>query len=173
MPLYPSTTPAVLTVRHAFAGKGVDLTCVRSAVRPLGCRSYLCQVDRTTAGAPHTCIRLASCVGSATSTGQLSESMRTGTDQRVVPRGIFLSGEAQETRTFIGSHHLYMKLQLDTLGPLELPRSLFVLRRTIRIHRTSHVGIPQTALRPFGYSVDGQTTITTLKILNGPCWIRI
>ncbi|RWW51172.1 hypothetical protein BHE74_00042512, partial [Ensete ventricosum] len=77
MPLYPSTTPAVLMVRHAFAGKGVDLTCVRSAVRPLGCRSYLCQVDRTTAGAPHTCIRLASCVGSATSTGQLSESMRT------------------------------------------------------------------------------------------------
>ncbi|RZR73228.1 hypothetical protein BHM03_00021691, partial [Ensete ventricosum] len=35
MPSYPSTTPVVLTVRHASAGKGVDLTCVRSIVRPL------------------------------------------------------------------------------------------------------------------------------------------
>ncbi|RWV84921.1 hypothetical protein GW17_00053332 [Ensete ventricosum] len=52
MPSYPSTTPVVLAMRHASAGKGVDLTCVRSTVRPLGCRPYLCQVDRTTAGAP-------------------------------------------------------------------------------------------------------------------------
>ncbi|RRT53242.1 hypothetical protein B296_00049447 [Ensete ventricosum] len=35
MPSYPSTTPVVLTVRHASAGKGVDLTGVRSVVRPL------------------------------------------------------------------------------------------------------------------------------------------
>ncbi|RZS03292.1 hypothetical protein BHM03_00033459 [Ensete ventricosum] len=52
MPSYPSTTPVVLAVRHASAGKGVDLTCVRSVIRPLGCRPYLCQVDRTIAGAP-------------------------------------------------------------------------------------------------------------------------
>ncbi|RWW06327.1 hypothetical protein GW17_00030354 [Ensete ventricosum] len=60
---YPSTTPVVLAVRHASAGKG--------------CRPYLCQVGRTTAGAPHTCIRPASHVGSATSAGQLSEGTRT------------------------------------------------------------------------------------------------
>ncbi|RWV82041.1 hypothetical protein GW17_00056491, partial [Ensete ventricosum] len=35
MPSYPSTTPIVLAMRHASAGKGVDLTCVRSVVRPL------------------------------------------------------------------------------------------------------------------------------------------
>ncbi|RRT31581.1 hypothetical protein B296_00047188 [Ensete ventricosum] len=35
IPSYPSTTPVVLAVRHAFVGKGVDLTCVRSVVRPL------------------------------------------------------------------------------------------------------------------------------------------
>ncbi|RWV82699.1 hypothetical protein BHE74_00047622 [Ensete ventricosum] len=52
MPSYTSTTPAVLAVRHASIGKVVDLTCVRSAVRPLGIRPYLCQVGRTTAGAP-------------------------------------------------------------------------------------------------------------------------
>ncbi|RZR86039.1 hypothetical protein BHM03_00013163, partial [Ensete ventricosum] len=56
MSSYPSTTPAVLAVRQAPAGKGVDLTCVRSVVRstvrPLGCRPYLCQVGRTIAGAP-------------------------------------------------------------------------------------------------------------------------
>ncbi|RRT49498.1 hypothetical protein B296_00047804 [Ensete ventricosum] len=63
MPSYPSTTPVVLTVRHAYVGKG--------------CRPYLCQVGRTTAGAPHTCIRLASRVGSATLVGQLSEGTRT------------------------------------------------------------------------------------------------
>ncbi|RWW38310.1 hypothetical protein BHE74_00056471 [Ensete ventricosum] len=33
MPSYPSTTPAVLAARHASAGKGVNLTCVRSTVR--------------------------------------------------------------------------------------------------------------------------------------------
>ncbi|RRT57804.1 hypothetical protein B296_00030340 [Ensete ventricosum] len=60
---YPSTTPVVLAVRHASVGKG--------------CRPYLCQVDRTTTGAPHTCIRPASHVGAATSTGQLSEDART------------------------------------------------------------------------------------------------
>ncbi|RRT40923.1 hypothetical protein B296_00035025 [Ensete ventricosum] len=52
MPSYPSTTPVVLTVRHASAGKDVDLTYVRLAVRPLGIRPYLCQVGRTIAGAP-------------------------------------------------------------------------------------------------------------------------
>ncbi|RWW21769.1 hypothetical protein BHE74_00030020 [Ensete ventricosum] len=51
MPSCTSTTPAVLAVRHASIGKGVALTCVRSAVRPLGIRPYLCQVDRTTTGA--------------------------------------------------------------------------------------------------------------------------
>ncbi|RRT50366.1 hypothetical protein B296_00051789 [Ensete ventricosum] len=35
MPSYTCPTPAVLAVRHASTGKGVDLTCVRSAVRPL------------------------------------------------------------------------------------------------------------------------------------------
>ncbi|RZS17259.1 hypothetical protein BHM03_00049381 [Ensete ventricosum] len=39
-------------MRHASTGKGVGLTCVRSTVRPLGIRPYLCQVDRTTIGAP-------------------------------------------------------------------------------------------------------------------------
>ncbi|RZR92305.1 hypothetical protein BHM03_00020582 [Ensete ventricosum] len=52
MPSYTSTTPAVLVVRHASTGKGIGLTCVRSAVRPLGIRPYLCQVGRTTTGAP-------------------------------------------------------------------------------------------------------------------------
>ncbi|RWV97865.1 hypothetical protein GW17_00039322 [Ensete ventricosum] len=84
---YPSTTPTVLAVRHASAGKGVDLTCVRSVVRPLGIRPYLCKVDRTTTGdsalpvpgrpydrwRPHTCIRPVSHVGSTSSTGQLSK----------------------------------------------------------------------------------------------------
>ncbi|RWV84675.1 hypothetical protein GW17_00053591 [Ensete ventricosum] len=35
MPSYPPTMLAVLAMRRAFAGRGVDLTCVRSAVRPL------------------------------------------------------------------------------------------------------------------------------------------
>ncbi|RWV84359.1 hypothetical protein GW17_00053928, partial [Ensete ventricosum] len=52
MSSYTSTTPVVLTVRHASAGKGVSLTCVRSIVRPLGIRPYLCQVGRTTTSAP-------------------------------------------------------------------------------------------------------------------------
>ncbi|RZR85694.1 hypothetical protein BHM03_00012713 [Ensete ventricosum] len=52
MPSYTSPTPAVLAVRHASTGKGVDLTYVRSVVRPLGIRPYLCQVGRKTAGAP-------------------------------------------------------------------------------------------------------------------------
>ncbi|RWW21809.1 hypothetical protein GW17_00014012 [Ensete ventricosum] len=52
MPSYTSLTPAVLTVRHASTGKGVDLTCVRSAVRMQGIQPYLCQVGHTTAGAP-------------------------------------------------------------------------------------------------------------------------
>ncbi|RRT76851.1 hypothetical protein B296_00026479 [Ensete ventricosum] len=52
MPSYTSTTPAVLAVRHASTGKGVGLTCVRSTVRPPGIRPYLCQVGRTTLGAP-------------------------------------------------------------------------------------------------------------------------
>ncbi|RZS24747.1 hypothetical protein BHM03_00057860 [Ensete ventricosum] len=52
MPSYTPTTPDVLTVRDASTGKGISLTCVRSAVRPLGIRPYLCQVDRTTIGAP-------------------------------------------------------------------------------------------------------------------------
>ncbi|RWW54713.1 hypothetical protein BHE74_00038689 [Ensete ventricosum] len=52
MSSYPSTTPTVLAVRHASAGKGVDLIYVRSTVRSLGIRPYLCQVGRTTAGAP-------------------------------------------------------------------------------------------------------------------------
>ncbi|RZS01943.1 hypothetical protein BHM03_00031904 [Ensete ventricosum] len=52
MPSYTSTTPVVLAVRDASTGKGIGLTCVRSAVRPLGIRPHLCQVDRTTTGAP-------------------------------------------------------------------------------------------------------------------------
>ncbi|RWW68003.1 hypothetical protein BHE74_00024506 [Ensete ventricosum] len=32
--------------------RGIGLICVRSAVRPLGIRPYLCQVGRTTTGAP-------------------------------------------------------------------------------------------------------------------------
>ncbi|RRT35300.1 hypothetical protein B296_00057952 [Ensete ventricosum] len=52
MPLYTSTTPVVLAVRHASTGKGVGLTCVRSTVRPLGVRPYLCQVDCMIIGAP-------------------------------------------------------------------------------------------------------------------------
>ncbi|RZR98700.1 hypothetical protein BHM03_00028126, partial [Ensete ventricosum] len=31
---------------------GIGLTCVKSVVRPLGIRPYLCQVGRTTIGAP-------------------------------------------------------------------------------------------------------------------------
>ncbi|RWW43337.1 hypothetical protein BHE74_00051015 [Ensete ventricosum] len=52
MSSYTSTTPAVLAMRDASTGKGIGLTCVRSAVRPLGIRPYTCQVDRTTTGAP-------------------------------------------------------------------------------------------------------------------------
>ncbi|RWV78337.1 hypothetical protein GW17_00060710 [Ensete ventricosum] len=48
---YASTTPVVLAVRDASTGKCIALTCVRSAVRPLGIRPYLCQVGRTTTGA--------------------------------------------------------------------------------------------------------------------------
>ncbi|RZS24306.1 hypothetical protein BHM03_00057357 [Ensete ventricosum] len=59
IPSYPSTTPIVLAVRRASAGRG--------------CRPYLCQVGCTTIDAPHTCIRPAVRVGSATSMGQLSE----------------------------------------------------------------------------------------------------
>ncbi|RWW11570.1 hypothetical protein GW17_00024810 [Ensete ventricosum] len=51
MSSYTSTTPAVLAVRHASTGKGVDLTCVWSTVRPLGIRPYLCQVGLATTGA--------------------------------------------------------------------------------------------------------------------------
>ncbi|RRT75139.1 hypothetical protein B296_00014553, partial [Ensete ventricosum] len=84
---YASTTPVVLAVRDASTGEGVGLTCVRLAVRLLGYRPYLCQVGRTTAGdsalpvpgrphdhwRPHTCVRPAYRVGSATLAGQLSE----------------------------------------------------------------------------------------------------
>ncbi|RZR99944.1 hypothetical protein BHM03_00029574 [Ensete ventricosum] len=35
MPPYPPTMLVVLAMRRAFAGGGADLTCVRSAVRPL------------------------------------------------------------------------------------------------------------------------------------------
>ncbi|RRT59146.1 hypothetical protein B296_00022129 [Ensete ventricosum] len=49
---YASTTPVVLAVRDASTGEGIGLICVRSAVRLLGYRSYLCQVGRTTTGAP-------------------------------------------------------------------------------------------------------------------------
>ncbi|RRT39115.1 hypothetical protein B296_00038044 [Ensete ventricosum] len=84
---YASTTPAVLAVRDASTGRGIGLTYIRSAVRPLGYRPYMCQVDRTTAGdsvlpvpgrshdhwRPHTCVEPASHVGSATSASQLSE----------------------------------------------------------------------------------------------------
>ncbi|RWW11795.1 hypothetical protein GW17_00024570 [Ensete ventricosum] len=52
MSLYTSTTLAVLAVRHVSTGKGVDLTYVRSAVRSLGIRPYLCQVGRTTTDTP-------------------------------------------------------------------------------------------------------------------------
>ncbi|RZR75402.1 hypothetical protein BHM03_00056537 [Ensete ventricosum] len=79
--------PVVFAVRDASTSRGIGLTCVRSAVRPLGYRSDLCQVGRTTAGdsalpvlgqphdhwRPHTCVQPASCIGSATSAGQLSE----------------------------------------------------------------------------------------------------
>ncbi|RWW03846.1 hypothetical protein GW17_00032965 [Ensete ventricosum] len=84
---YASTMPVVFAVRDASTSRGIGLTCVRSAVRPLGYRSDLCQVGRTTAGdsalpvlgqphdhwRPHTCVQPASCIGSATSAGQLSE----------------------------------------------------------------------------------------------------
>ncbi|RWW69214.1 hypothetical protein BHE74_00023204 [Ensete ventricosum] len=64
---YASTTPVVLAVRDASTGRGIGLTCVRSVVRPLGIgltsarlavrslgiRPYLCQVGRTTTGAPY------------------------------------------------------------------------------------------------------------------------
>ncbi|RRT38276.1 hypothetical protein B296_00051483 [Ensete ventricosum] len=49
---YASTTPVVLTVRDAFTGEGTDLIYIRSVVRLLGYRPYLCQVGRTTTGAP-------------------------------------------------------------------------------------------------------------------------
>ncbi|RWV97896.1 hypothetical protein GW17_00039285, partial [Ensete ventricosum] len=52
LPSYASTTPTVLAVRDASTGLGLGLTCVRSTVRPLGIWPYLCQVDRTTTGAP-------------------------------------------------------------------------------------------------------------------------
>ncbi|RRT35931.1 hypothetical protein B296_00042329 [Ensete ventricosum] len=35
----------------ASTGEGIGLTCVRSVVQLLGYRPYLCQADRTTAGA--------------------------------------------------------------------------------------------------------------------------
>ncbi|RRT39827.1 hypothetical protein B296_00024525 [Ensete ventricosum] len=63
MPSYTSTTPAVLAVRHVSTGKGVNLTCVRSVVRPLGIRPYLCQVilavrhASTGEGVDLTCVR--------------------------------------------------------------------------------------------------------------------
>ncbi|RWW77183.1 hypothetical protein BHE74_00014672 [Ensete ventricosum] len=46
---YASTMPTILAVSDASTGRGVDLTCVRSAVRSLAYRHYLCQVGRTTA----------------------------------------------------------------------------------------------------------------------------
>ncbi|RWV84106.1 hypothetical protein GW17_00054212, partial [Ensete ventricosum] len=49
---YASTTSIVLAVRDASTGEGIGLTCVRSIVRLLGYRSYLCQAGRTTTGAP-------------------------------------------------------------------------------------------------------------------------
>ncbi|RWW88911.1 hypothetical protein BHE74_00002195 [Ensete ventricosum] len=49
---YASTTSIVLAVRDASTGEGIGLTCVRSIVRLLGYRSYLCQASRTTTGAP-------------------------------------------------------------------------------------------------------------------------
>ncbi|RZR97940.1 hypothetical protein BHM03_00027224 [Ensete ventricosum] len=84
---YASTTPTVLAVRDAPTSRGIGLTCIRSTVRPLGYRPYPCQVGRTTVGdstlpvpgrpydhwRPHTYVRPASRVGSATSAGQLSE----------------------------------------------------------------------------------------------------
>ncbi|RWW18763.1 hypothetical protein GW17_00017236 [Ensete ventricosum] len=55
MSSYLSTMPLVLVVRRASASKE--------------CRPYLRQVGCTTTDAPHTCIRQAARVGSATSTG--------------------------------------------------------------------------------------------------------
>ncbi|RRT38807.1 hypothetical protein B296_00052222 [Ensete ventricosum] len=49
---YASTTLVVPAVKDASAGEGIGLTCVRSVVRLLGYRHYLCQVGRTTTGAP-------------------------------------------------------------------------------------------------------------------------
>ncbi|RRT31362.1 hypothetical protein B296_00048036 [Ensete ventricosum] len=49
---YTSTTPVVLAMRDASTGEGIGLTCVRSTVQLLGYRPYLCQVGRTTTGAP-------------------------------------------------------------------------------------------------------------------------
>ncbi|RWV84498.1 hypothetical protein GW17_00053782 [Ensete ventricosum] len=80
---YASTMPVVLTVRDASTCEGIGLTCVRSAIRLLGYRLYLCQVGHTTVGdlalpvasrphdhwRPHTCVRPAYRVGSATSMG--------------------------------------------------------------------------------------------------------
>ncbi|RZR92514.1 hypothetical protein BHM03_00020826, partial [Ensete ventricosum] len=80
---YASTMPAVLAVRDASTGEGIGLTCVRSTVRLLGYRPYLCQVGRTTVGdlalpvagrphdhwRPHTYVRPAYRVGSTTSAG--------------------------------------------------------------------------------------------------------
>ncbi|RWW62215.1 hypothetical protein BHE74_00030682, partial [Ensete ventricosum] len=99
---YASTTPAVLVVRDASTGRGIGLTCVRSAVRSLGYRPYLCQVDRMTAGdsalpvpgrlhdhwRPHACVGPASRIGSATSAGQLSEgAMMWRPDHYLLVRG--------------------------------------------------------------------------------------
>ncbi|RWW64186.1 hypothetical protein BHE74_00028591 [Ensete ventricosum] len=53
MSSYLSTTPVVLTVKHAFAGRPYDRW------------------------RPHTCIRPTSRIGSTTSTGQLSEGAKT------------------------------------------------------------------------------------------------
>ncbi|RRT55587.1 hypothetical protein B296_00044840 [Ensete ventricosum] len=86
---YASTTPAVLAVRDTSTGEGIGLTCVRSVVRLLGYRPYLCQVGRTTAGdstlpvpsrphdhwRPHTCVRPVYRVGLTISTDQLSEGV--------------------------------------------------------------------------------------------------
>ncbi|RRT66965.1 hypothetical protein B296_00032065 [Ensete ventricosum] len=48
--LYASTMPVVLAVRDASTGEGIGLTCVKSVVRLLGYRPYMCQVDCTTVG---------------------------------------------------------------------------------------------------------------------------
>ncbi|RZR99146.1 hypothetical protein BHM03_00028646 [Ensete ventricosum] len=71
MPSYPSTTLAVHVVRRAFAGRGG--------------RPYLCQVGCTTTDALHTCIRPIICVGSTTSTDQLSEGYCPTTKCRYTP----------------------------------------------------------------------------------------